>query len=241
MAFKTEAEFEEAMIAALQRTGWSHEVLKYPTEQDLVDNWAQILFENNRGRDRLNDAPLTKTEMDQILDQIERLKSPAQLNRFVNGRSVSIKRDNPADPEHLGQEISLSIYDRLEIAGGKSRYQIVQQPRFAVPRAVLGERRGDLMLLINGMPLFHIELKKSNVPLENAISQIQRYVSQQVFTGLFSLVQVFVASTPESTVYFANPGSMTTTSSTGLTSTTSASIDGSMFVDACCRSRWRIS
>lgn len=206
MTFATEPEFEEAMIRALQRTGWDQTVLRNPTEQDLLDNWARILFENNRGRDQLNDAPLTKTEMDQICGQIEKLRTPMRLNRFVNGRTVAITRDNPADPEHLGREVSLTIYNRREIAGGSSRYQIAQQPRFSTSSEVLGGRRGDLMLLINGMPLFHLELKGSKVPVERATSQLERYASQGVYTGLFSLVQVFVASTPETSVYFANPG-----------------------------------
>ena len=84
-------------------------------------NWAQILFENNRGIDRLNDAPLTDTEMQQIMEQVLELRSPLKLNGFINGKTVSIKRDNPIDPLHLGKEIILKIYDRLEIAAGQSR------------------------------------------------------------------------------------------------------------------------
>ena len=68
------------------------------------------------------------------------------------------------------------------------------------------DRRGDLMLLINGMPLFHIELKKSGVPVSEAIGQIRKYAAEGVFEGLFSLVQIFVAMNPEETKYFANPG-----------------------------------
>ena len=59
MVVSTESEFEEKVIQALQSKGWEKEVLRYPTEQDLIDNWAQILFENNRQVDRLGDAPLT--------------------------------------------------------------------------------------------------------------------------------------------------------------------------------------
>ena len=62
------------------------------------------------------------------------------------------------------------------------------------------------MLLINGMPVFHIELKKSGVPVSEACHQIEKYAHEGVFTGLFSLVQVFVAMNPEETLYFANPG-----------------------------------
>lgn len=107
---------------------------------------------------------------------------------------------------HLGKEISLKIYDRLEIAAGESRYQIVQQPKFPTKSKILNDRRGDLMLLINGMPLIHIELKKSGIPVSQACHQIKKYAHEGIFTGLFSLVQIFVAMNPEETVYFANPG-----------------------------------
>ena len=98
--------------------------------------------------------------MQQILEQIKELKTPLKLNGFINGKTVSITRDNPHDRLHFGKEVSLKIYDRMEIAAGQSRYQIVQQPRFKSRSKILGDRRGDLMLLINGMPLIHIELKK---------------------------------------------------------------------------------
>ena len=62
------------------------------------------------------------------------------------------------------------------------------------------------MLLINGMPLFHIELKKSGVPVSQAYHQIEKYSGEGIFSGLFSLVQIFVAMEPNETVYFANPG-----------------------------------
>lgn len=63
------------------------------------------------------------------------------------------------------------------------------------------------MLLINGMPVIHIELKRSGVPVSEACNQIQKYSHEGVFSGLFSLVQIFVAMTPDETLYFANPGS----------------------------------
>ena len=54
MAFRSEAEFEEALVALLSDKGWEKNVIKHPTEKDLMRNWADILFENNRGIDRLN-------------------------------------------------------------------------------------------------------------------------------------------------------------------------------------------
>lgn len=206
MIFNKESDFEEALIKILSEKGWEKEVLVNYTEKDLLRNWANILFENNRDIDRLNDYPLTDSEMQQILEQIETLRTPLKLNGFINGKSVSIVRDNPDDKLHLGKEVSLKIYDRREIAAGQSRYQIVRQPKFPTKSKLLNDRRGDLMLLINGMPVIHIELKKSGIPVSQAYHQIEKYSHEGIFTGLFSLVQIFVAMEPEEAVYFANPG-----------------------------------
>lgn len=206
MIFNKEKDFEEALIFELKRKGWEEEVLKFPTEDVLIDNWANILFENNRGIDRLNETPLTKTEMMQILEQVISLRTPLKLNSFINGKTVAITRDNPKDKLHFGKEVSLKIYDRQEIAAGQSRYQIAQQPIFETKSNILNNRRGDFMLLINGMPVIHVELKKSGIPVSQAYNQIEKYSHEGVFTGIYSLVQIFVAMNPDETVYFANPG-----------------------------------
>ena len=206
MVFNKEADFEQALIGLLKTKGWEDKVLKNYTEAELIRNWADILFENNRGIDRLNDYPLTDGEMQQIIEQIEVLKTPLRLNGFINGGSVAITRDNPDDVAHFGKEVSLKIYERREIAAGQSRYQIAQQPKFPTKSKIMNDRRGDLMLLINGMPVIHIELKKSGVPVSQATNQIEKYAGEGIFTGLFSLVQIFVAMNPDETKYFANPG-----------------------------------
>ncbi len=205
MTFDDERKFEDAVIEQLKEYGWEREVIDYPTEEVLIRNWADILFTNNRQQDVLNDCPLTDGEMHQIIEQVIALRTPVKLNDFINGKSVGIKRENLDDTQNFGKEVSLKIYDRREIALGSSRYQIVRQPQFkTAPR--LNDRRGDLMLLINGMPVIHIELKKSGIPVSNAYNQIEKYAHEGVFTGLFSLIQVFVAMEPEEAVYFANPG-----------------------------------
>ena len=204
--FSREADFETAVIHELSQRGWESEVIKNPTERDLLNNWAAILFENNKGIDRLNDIALTDGEMQQIMEQIAELRTPLKLNGFINGKTVAITRDNPEDKLHFGREISLKIYDRHEIAAGQSRYQIVQQPRFARGSKILNDRRGDLLLLINGMPVIHVELKRSGVAVSAAYNQIQTYSREGLFNGLFSLVQLFVAMEPAESLYFANPG-----------------------------------
>ncbi|MEO7068009.1 MAG: HsdR family type I site-specific deoxyribonuclease [Rhodanobacter sp.] len=205
--FAKESEFETAVIHELRQRGWGDaEVIQCPSEADLLTNWQHILFENNRGVDRLNEVPLTDSEMQQVMEQITALRTPLKLNGLINGKSVAITRDNPADALHFGKEVSLKIYDRHEIAAGQSRYQIVQQPRYARGSPVLNDRRGDLLLLINGMPVIHIELKRSGVPVSQAYNQIQKYSREGIFSGLFSLVQIFVAMEPAEALYFANPG-----------------------------------
>ena len=83
MTFQKESDFEKALIELLSKKGWEPEVLKNPTEEDLIKNWANILFENNRSIDRLNDFPLTDGEMQQIIEQITTLRTPLKLNGFI--------------------------------------------------------------------------------------------------------------------------------------------------------------
>ena len=204
--FKTEAQFEQAFIDLLPHKGWEPEILRHKTEADLLQNWADILFENNKQQDRLNDVPLTDSEMQQIIEQIKELRTPLKLNGFINGKTVAIKRDNPEDTLHYGKEVSLKIYDRQEIAAGQSSYQIVQQPKFERGSPLRNDRRGDVLLLINGMPVIHVELKRTGIPVSQAVNQIEKYSAEGIFNGLFSLIQIFVAMEPEETRYFANPG-----------------------------------
>lgn len=205
--FNSEKTFEDAVIEKLIAYGWEDRVLEYKTEQELIDNWAEILFENNRDIDRLGDFPLTAGEKRQLIEQVNSLRTPVKLNSLINGKNITITRDNTEDTAHCGKEVSLKIYDRKEIAAGQSRYQIVRQPLFPTANSTASDRRGDLTLLINGMPLIHIELKKSGIPVSQASNQIEKYAHEGIFdSGLFSLVQIFVAMCPEESIYFANPG-----------------------------------
>ena len=200
--FNKEADFENALIALLATKSWEKEVLRHPTEEDLIANWQAHLNKTNQHIDKL-DVPLIRSEMNQILEQVQALKTPYALNGFINGKTMAIKRENEAS-RHFGKEVSLDIFDREEISAGKSRYQIAQQPHFTPRSDLYPKQRGDLMLLINGMPMFHIELKRSGVPISQAANQIERYHKAGAFSGIFSLVQVFVAMTPEECRYFAN-------------------------------------
>lgn len=205
--FTKELDFEEALSKLLPQHGWEPHVIKNPTEAVLIKNWAAIIYNNNRNVNRLGDFPLTDSEMQQIITQVDALQNPYEVNKFINGGLVKIKRDNDKDKINYGKEVYLKIFDAKEIRAGQSVYQIVRQPKFETKHPLGTTRRGDVMLLINGMPVIHIELKRSGVDVTQAVNQIKKYAHEGVFShGIFSLVQIFVAMTPEKTLYFANPG-----------------------------------
>lgn len=205
--FLKEIDFERALVELLPKHGWEPNVLMNPTEEQLLQNWAAIIYNNNRDRNRLGDFPLTEGEMQQIVAQVDALGSPYAVNQFINGGQVVVRRDNAADVLNCGKEVYLTLFNAHEIRAGQSVYQIVRQPRFQTKHPLASTRRGDVMLLINGMPVVHIELKRSGVDVSQAVNQIKRYTHEGIFArGIFSLVQIFVAMTPEKTVYFAHPG-----------------------------------
>lgn len=205
--FLKELDFEKALADFLPQHGWEPNVIMNPTEETLIKNWAAIIFNNNRDMNRLGDFKLTDTEMQQIMTQVDALKNPYEVNQFINGGQVMIKRDNPDDKINFGKEVYLTIFNAREIRAGQSVYQIVRQPKFQTKHPLGTTRRGDVMLLINGMPVVHIELKRSGVDVTQAVNQIKKYAHEGIFShGIFSLIQIFVAMTPEKTLYFANPG-----------------------------------
>lgn len=208
MAFYLEKDFEDALIHKLTEIDnqWSKNVIEYKDEKYLIDNWADILYQNNNTTDRLNNCPLTETEKKQLINYVNSQNTPFLINKLLNSKYIPLKRDNPDDKLHKDSTIYLFIFDKDDIAAGRSIYQIARQPKFILPSEILGTRKGDLTLLINGLPLIHIELKRTGVPVSQAVNQIEKYSKHGVFTGMFSFVQVFIAMNPEETVYFANPG-----------------------------------
>lgn len=200
-----ELNFETAVVDLLTKAGWEKEVLKNKTVPELIDNWRNILFERNRVT--LNNVPLSDDEMDRVLDIVKlQANTPVKANHFINGRPIAIKRDaDSSDTQHAGKEVYLDLFAAAEIAGGSSRYQIAEQTYFSTDLQ-FNDRRGDITLLINGMPVIHIELKASGVDVCEASNQIIKYANEGVWSGFMGLVQVFWAITPEDAIFFANAG-----------------------------------
>ncbi|MFC4411447.1 HsdR family type I site-specific deoxyribonuclease, partial [Chungangia koreensis] len=209
MVFTKEIDFENAIVELLKNKGWDGGVIENPSEATLIQNLANILYRNNKSEDRLNKVPLSDGEIAQVVEQISNIYSPNQANKWINGGSIQIKRDiDSKDILHQGKVVSLKLYDKREIAAGKSHYQIVRQSKYSKKINVSKDRRADLWLLINGLPVINIELKRSGESVYKATEQIKKYYYEGVFSGIFNLVQIFVAMTPEETLYFANPGSV---------------------------------
>lgn len=205
--FTLEQDFEEALTQHLIRYGWEEKILKNPTEEVLIQNWADIIYSNNRDVNRLGNYPLTQTEMNQIIEKVNEKRTPYGVNQLINQRLIDIKRDNKDDVQNFDKIVYLKIFDPKEISAGQSRYQIVRQPIFKTTLQGAGDRRGDVLLLINGMPVIEIELKRADADVQKACGQIHRYMCEGVYTrGIFSMIQIFVAMTPVKTLYFANPG-----------------------------------
>lgn len=199
-----ELNFEQDVIELLQKAGW-REVLKNKTKEELEQNWRQIIFERNRVE--LNDVPLSDLEFDKVKELVRTdANTPVKANNFINGRPIAIERDSDSeDVKHRSKPVYLDLFDAQQIAGGNSRYQIAEQTYFYTD-SKHQDRRGDITLLINGMPVIHIELKASGVDVDEASNQIIKYAQENVWTGIYSLVQVFFAITPEDAIYFANAG-----------------------------------
>ncbi|WP_341490670.1 HsdR family type I site-specific deoxyribonuclease [Mesomycoplasma ovipneumoniae] len=212
MYFKDESEFEQEIINQLQKHGWkglidhsnpekgfSH-VLNNINEQDLIENWKKILFYNNR--DKLNDIKLTDEEMDEVIRQIQKHKDFYELNTLITNEFISIKRTfNKPSGEKEIRTVQLRIFSKHDIGKGNNIYQIARQITATSTKFI--KHRADLMLLFNGMPLVHIELK-NHKPINDAIQQIKNYADSGFYNGIFKLVQIVVAMKPNEMLYLPN-------------------------------------
>ena len=171
------------------------------SEDALWANVRQKLDQNNQAV--LNGVPITDAEFlrvrQYILDQAVTPYRAALWLAGENGEAViPLAREDAA----LGSVHLMAVSSR-EIAGGRSSYEVIRQFVASKSGENDRERRFDVTLLINGLPMIQIELKNQAHSYMDAFRQIKKYSVQGKFHGLFGLVQMFVVTNGEGTRYIA--------------------------------------
>lgn len=167
------------------------------SEEKLWDNFFEKLEENNVRT--LADHPLTYSEKNQIKNQLNFVNF-YEAAKWIAGENGIAKVQVQREDASLGT-IRLEVLWRNNVAGGKSSYEVVHQ--VMTGGEGIRQRRGDVTLLINGLPLIQIELKSRFHPYMDAFRQIKKYDQEGQFRGIFSSLQMFVVSNVTDTRYIA--------------------------------------
>lgn len=195
-----ERTIEENLINQLTdgKSQWTYR----PDLNDENKLWENIRLILERGnKDRLDGKPLTDREFEQVKNQLS-FATFYDAAKWIAGENgvahVYVQRDT--------KTVQLTVLKRDDIAGGSSVYEVINQYR-ALKDDECGvhdqNRRFDVSLLINGIPLIHIELKNRQHSYMDGFRQIKKYIREGKFTGVFSAVQMFVVSNATDTKYFA--------------------------------------
>lgn len=170
------------------------------TEEDLWRNFKYILEQNNK--DRLNGENLSDAEFEQVKNQLQ-FSSFYKAGEWLVGENGKVMVHVQRDTEKL----HLVVMNHEHIAGGSSVYEVINQYSALKDEddyyTVSRNRRFDVTLMINGLPMIHIELKNRQHSYMDGFNQIKKYISEGKFTGIFSAVQMFVVSNGVDTKYFA--------------------------------------
>ena len=173
------------------------------TEEDLWKNFKYILEQNNK--DRLNGELLSDSEFEQVKNQLQ-FSSFYKAGEWLVGENGKVQVHVQRDTECL----HLVVMNHEHIAGGSSVYEVINQysalKNDEEDTTSERDRRFDVTLMINGLPMIHIELKNKQHSYMEAFHQIKKYIGEGKFTGIFSAVQMFVVSNGVDTKYFAAAG-----------------------------------
>lgn len=172
------------------------------TEEDLWTNFKYILEQNNK--DRLNGELLSEAEFEQVKNQLQ-FSSFYKAGEWLVGENGKVLVHVQRGTERL----HLVVMNHEHIAGGSSVYEVINQYSALKTddnKAPARDRRFDVTLLINGLPMIHIELKNRQHSYMDGFWQIKKYIGEGKFIGIFSAVQMFVISNGVNTKYFSAAG-----------------------------------
>lgn len=209
MQVKPELEIEKQLISQLVtgESQWTYrDDLK--TEEQLWENFFEKLAQNNVAL--LADHPLTEQEKRQIKNQLN-FVSYYDAAKWLVGENGIAKVEVQREDASLGT-IRLSVIWRDNIAAGKSSYEVVNQVERDKINPQDQDRRLDVTLLINGLPMIQIELKSPRVAFLDAFHQIKKYDREGKFRGIYSSLQMFVVTNKVDTRYIAAARKINSTS-----------------------------
>lgn len=184
MGYQSEYGLEENVIKQLQDLGYERVLLRNETQ--LKENFRRIL--NERNADKLEGTPISDSEFKRIMIDISD-KSVFESAQILRDKYV-LERDDET-------KVYLSLMNIKKWC--QNTFQVTNQ----VSVNDTHKSRYDVTVLINGLPLIQIELKRSGVAITEAFNQIERY-RRQNYTGLFRFIQMFVVSNKMETRYYAN-------------------------------------
>ncbi|MCC2364072.1 HsdR family type I site-specific deoxyribonuclease [Bacillus cereus] len=201
-----EAKVERRLIEVLGegRNQWNYRP-DLKSEEDLWKNLRQKITQNNLSE--IGEHPISDKEFDSIKTELlSKTKTPFDAARWLKGENgisrITIEREEVS----LGS-MSLVLYSNQDIGGGISTYEIVHQIAKKKAKVDDRDRRFDVTLLINGLPIVQIELKQvyAKDGVFQAYNQIKKYAEEGMFrNNIFSTLQLFVISNEQTTRYFAN-------------------------------------
>ena len=186
--YQSEAALEKAFIELLQQQ--AYEYLPLHTEAELISNLRKQI-------EKLNHIQFTNPEWNRFYKDIL-----ANQNNGIVEKTFLIQEDNVQSfTFDDGHQDNVTIFDKKNVHN--NYLQVINQ---YTPEGGARENRYDVTILVNGLPLVHVELKRRGVPIRQAFNQINRYQRESFWsgTGLFEYVQIFVISNGTQTKYYSN-------------------------------------
>ena len=189
-SYQSEAELEQEFIRLLTEQGY--EYLTFHTEKELIANLRKKLEELNNYQ--FSDTEWERFFSDAIANQNEGI---VEKTRKIQEDYVQVlKRDD-------GSSKNITLIDKKNVHNNS--LQVINQYVITQDQGAKHDNRYDVTVLVNGLPLVHIELKRRGVAIREAFNQINRYQRDSFWagSGLFEYVQIFVISNGTNTKYYA--------------------------------------